>query len=74
VVECFAAGLGGGERDGELLLRLLLPDEIGEALGAQFQLDHDVVVDLAGGDEAFGFGGFAAGVVAVEFLFVGEVH
>jgi hypothetical protein len=65
VIERFTAGFSGGERDGELLLGFFLADEFGEALGAELELDRVVVVDLAGGDEAFGVG---------DFLFVCDVH
>ena len=57
VVERFAAGFGGFKGDGELLLRLLLADELGEAGGAELELEGLVVVDAGGGDEAVGFGG-----------------
>ena len=46
-------------------LGFLLADEFGEALRAELELDDVVVVDAAGGDEAFGVG---------ALLFVCDVH
>ena len=39
VVERLAAGFGGFEGDGELLLGFLLPNEFGEAGGAQLEFE-----------------------------------
>ena len=47
VVEGFAARLGGFKGDGELLLGFGLADELGEALGAELELDDVIVVDAA---------------------------
>jgi hypothetical protein len=57
VVERFAAGFGGFEGDGELLLGFGLADELAEARGAELQLEGLVVVDARGGDEPVGVGG-----------------
>ncbi len=74
VVERLAAGLGGLEGDGELLLGFSLANELGEALGAQFELDGIIVVDTAGGDEAVGLGGAGCGGTEANFSFLLEVH
>jgi len=50
VVERLAARFGGLERNGQLLFRFGLADELGEALGAQFELDGVIVIHAAGGD------------------------
>ena len=57
VVERLAAGARGLEGDGELLFRLLLADELGEAVGTELQLECLIVVDTGGCDEAVGLGG-----------------
>jgi len=74
VVEGLAAGLGGLEGDGKLLLGLGLADEFGEALGAQFELDGIIVVDAAGGDEAVGLGAAGRGGAEANFSLLLEVH
>ncbi len=58
VVEGFAALFGGGDEDAELLFGFGLADVVGESFGAQgaFELLF-LVGNLAGGDEALGFGG-----------------
>ena len=71
VVEGFAAGSGGFEGDGELLLGLGLADELGEAVGAELELERGVVVDAAGGDEAVGLG---AGMERRPGFCVGCIH
>ena len=50
VIEGFAARFGGFEGDGELLLGLALADELGEAVGAELEVEI-VVVDCRGSDE-----------------------
>jgi hypothetical protein len=74
VVEGFAAGASGFQRDGELLLGFGLADELGEAGGAELELDDVVVVDAGGGDEAFGVGGLLGGRVEADLVFLFEVH
>ena len=56
VVQGLAAGSRCLKGDGDLLLRLLLTDELGEASGAELELEGLVVVDAGGGDEAVGLG------------------
>ena len=74
MVEGLAAGLGGFERDGQLLLGFGLADEFREALGAQLEFDGIVVVDAAGGDEAVGLGGAGRGAAQANFSLLFEVH
>jgi len=74
MVECFATGFGCGERDRQLLLRLVLTNEFGEPLRAQLQINCVVVIDLTGRDEALGLRALGGRAVQVEFIFVCEVH
>ena len=53
VVERFAAGFGGFERDGELLLGFGLADEFREPAGAELELEGAVLVGARGGDQPF---------------------
>ncbi len=72
VVEGFAAGFGGFEGDGELLLGLGLADEFRKFLRAELELERGVVVERGGGgDQALGFG---SGMQRVLRFFVGNVH
>lgn len=77
MVEGFAAGFGGFEGDGELLLGFGLADELGEAFGAEFELDGVIVVEAAGGDEAVGLGGVGGlgrGGAEADLSLVLEIH
>ena len=58
MVEGFAALFGGLDEDAELLFGFGLADVVGKGFGAQgaFELFF-LAGNLAGGDEAFGFGG-----------------
>ena len=46
MIQRLAARLRRLERDGELLLGLGLPDELGQPLGPQLQLDGVIIIDV----------------------------
>ena len=74
VVEGFAAGFGGFEGDGKLLLGFGLADEFGEAFGAELELDGIIVVDAGGGDEAVGLGAAGRGGPEANFSLLLKIH
>ena len=55
VVHGLAARLRRFQRNRELLLRLLLPDELGQPARPQLQLKRGIVVETACGDQPLGF-------------------
>ena len=53
VIEGFAAGFGGFERDGQLLLGFGLADELAQPAGAQLELEALLFVGARGADQPF---------------------
>jgi hypothetical protein len=53
IVASVVSRLGRLERDRQLLLGLLLPDELDQPVRPQLQLERGVLVHLAGGDQPF---------------------